>query len=386
MSFRAVEPMPSVMFLGDHFGYPSGVAHGATTYFLNVLPALKEAGIDVTACFLREPHILASNLKRSGIEPVFLSATSLNPLVILPVISLARANKCQIIHAGGIKATLVGRIVARILGISAIVHVHDMTYPNAILAKLHALFAASSDVGLSVSKAVESVLIHGYHVSPKQVRLAYNGIQLQRIFDVPFWAGAACRESLQIPPSKRVIAMIGRMHAVKGHRGMIEMMPWIVAGCPDALLLMIGDGPERRSFEDLVAQLGMQQYIRFIGHREDIPQLLAAVDLVVMPSVSEGMGIAAVEALAAGKPVIAYRVGGLPEVITDGLDGKLVAYGDQRTFVQEILSLLSDAPRMQAYGASGVISSDRFSLTRHISVLLECYREIAARRSRDNSS
>lgn len=372
------QSIPPVMFLGDHFGYPSGVAHGVTTYFLNTLPAIKKAGVDITACFLREPHPAAAPLKESGIDPIFLSAGAMNPFAVLPVAQLARKNGCQIIHAGGIKATLVGRIVARMLGIKAIVHVHDMTYPSTVISGLHRAFSARSDVGLCVSKAVETVVVDGYHVSPEQLRLAYNGIKLEKISNVPADAGATCRASLQIPDSKRVISMIGRMHAVKGHRGMIEMMPQIAAGCPEALLLLIGDGPERKDFEALVAQLGMQQHVRFLGHRDDIPLLLAASDLVVMPSVSEGMGLAAVEALAAGKPVIAYKVGGLPEVITDGMDGKVVAYGDQKTFAQEVVALLSDAPRMQAYGAYGVTSANRFSLDRHIDVLLECYREIAA--------
>jgi glycosyltransferase involved in cell wall biosynthesis len=169
------------------------------------------------------------------------------------------------------------------------------------------------------------------------------------------------------------------MHAVKGHRGMIEMMPHIVRRRPDALLLLIGDGPERGDFEALTNSLGMQRSIRFIGHREDIPSLLSASDVLVMPSIAEGMGLAAVEALAAGKPVVAYAVGGLPEVITDGEDGRVVPAGDQQAFVEEVVSLLEEPERRMAYGRYGRQAANRFDIDTHIDTLLACYREIASR-------
>jgi glycosyltransferase involved in cell wall biosynthesis len=382
--YRADEPrklaagLPPVMFLGDHFGYPSGVAHGVTTYFLNVLPAIKAAGVDMTACFLREPHPAAAALTHAGIDPVFLSASALNPLVVRPVASLAKSRGCRIIHAGGIKATLVARIVSRMIGAKAVIHVHDLTYPSAGISGLHRIFAARSDVGLCVSKAVQEVVVKGYHVHPQQLRIAYNGIRLERIQNVTSDAAQATRANLHLGQPSRLIAMVGRMHAVKGHRGMIEMMTQITASCPDAVLLLIGDGPERADFEALTKRLGLQRQVRFLGHREDIPQLLAAVDMVVMPSLSEGMGLAAVEALAAGKPIVAYAVGGLPEVISDNHDGKLVAAGDQRAFEREVIALLNDAGRRDLYGKQGVQSANRFSIDRHIDVLLDCYREMAA--------
>jgi glycosyltransferase involved in cell wall biosynthesis len=185
------------------------------------------------------------------------------------------------------------------------------------------------------------------------------------------------RRQLQIGEAASVIAMIGRMHPVKGHRGMVEMLPSIVRSCPSAVLLLVGDGPERAACEALVAQLGMNGHVRFLGQRSDIPELLAATDLVVMPSQSEGLGLAAIEALAAGKPVVAYAVSGLREVVSDNRDGTLVPAGDQAAFAQAVVTLLQDRRLLESYGQYATGAAERFSVERHIDALLTCYKGIA---------
>jgi glycosyltransferase involved in cell wall biosynthesis len=185
------------------------------------------------------------------------------------------------------------------------------------------------------------------------------------------------RRELQIGEGADVIAMVGRMHPVKGHRGMLQMLPDIVRSCPAAVLLLVGDGPERAPCEELVTRLSMQDHVRFLGQRTDIPELLAAADLVVMPSQSEGLGLAAIEALAAGKPVVAYGVSGLREVVSDNRDGKLIAAGDQNAFAQAVVTLLKDRRLMESFSKHATVAAERFSLERHIEALVSCYRDIA---------
>ena len=371
-------PVPSVMFLGDHFGYPSGVMHGVTSYFLNVLPALSAAGVDITACFLRDPHPAAAALRGSGIEPLFLSASPLDPFVVSRVASVAKERGCRIIHGCGIKATLVARLVARMVGASAIIHVHDLLYPKLLVSALHRAFSRSTDTGLCVSEAVRDVAINGYHVPPDRCRVVYNGIRIDAMRRVASDARSSLRKELQVADAADVIAMIGRMHPVKGHRGMVQMMPSILRSRPGTVLLLVGDGPERPACEALAARLGVQDHVRFLGQRTDIPELLSASDLVVMPSQSEGLGLAAIEALAAGKPVVAYGVSGLREVVSNDRDGKLVAAGDQNAFARAVVTLLEDRQLRESYSQYATVAAERFALERHIETLLSCYREIDA--------
>lgn len=374
----ASDKVPPVLFIADHFGYPAGVAHGATTYFIEVLPALVNAGVDLTACFLREPHPAAELLRQHGVNPNFLSAQKFNPAVALKVAKIARQNGCKILHASGFKGSLVARVVARIVGARTIVHLHDQLLPSRFVSALHRVAARPLDLGICVSRGVQEAAIKGYHLRPDRLRVVHNGIRLERIRDVAAGTRSLVRESLGFAPASRVIAMVGRMYPVKGHRSMLQMMGRIAKTCSAALLLVVGDGPERPACEAMVEQLGLRKHVRFLGHRTDVPELLAASDFVVMPSQTEGLGLAAIEALAAGRPVVAFDVGGLREVVTDGADGRVIRAGDQDAFVEAIVTLLSDQHLLNACGEQAALAAERFSLNRHIDKLLSCYREAAA--------
>jgi glycosyltransferase involved in cell wall biosynthesis len=377
------DKLPPVMVLGDHFGYPGGVAHGVTTYFLNVIPALVEQGVKLTPVFLREPHPAAAALRDRGIEPVFLSAHRWNVHVVFEVAQLVRRNGCRIIHAAGIKATLVARIVARLTHTEALVHVHDMLYPGAVVGGLHNFFSRRSDLGICVSRAVQDVIIAGYHVAPERARVVHNGIPLDHIRNVAPGTRERVRQILNLPGEASVIAMVARMHPIKGHRSMIQIMAEIVKSCPEAILLLVGDGPERAACESLVRDLCLARQVRFLGQRNDVPELLAATDLVVIPSQSEGLGLAGIEALAAARPVVAFDAGGLRDVVNDGLDGRLVKPGDKQAFAAAVIGLLKEPETLNAFGQRGAIAAERFSLEAHIRELLKCYQEAATPKCND---
>jgi len=366
------------MVLGDHFGYPGGVPHGVTSYFLQVLPALLDAGIDLTACFLREPHPAAEALRTRGITPIFLSASKWDPSVVMKVATLARRRRIGLMHATGLKGTLVARVAARLVGATAILHTHDLNEPGSALGFLQRVAARPTDMGVCVSEAVRSLTVCRYHVLQDRVRVIHNGIRLQEILNVPPETRAQVREELGLSANRPVLVMVGRMHPVKGHRAMLGMLPAITQRCPAAMLVLVGDGPERAGCERLAGELRLHNHIRFLGHRADVPRLLAAADVVVMPSVSEGLGLAAVEALAAGRPVVAFDVGGLREVVMDDITGRLVPAGDREAFVRAVLSIIEEPERCARYGARARIDCQRFSLDLHIRELIACYRDAAA--------
>ncbi len=264
--------VPPVLIMGDHLGYSAGVAHGVTTYFLQVLPALAAKGINLKACFLREPHPAADELREHGIEPTFLSARKWDPLVLMRVATIARQHRCRIVHACGLKATLAARIVSRKVHAGAIVHIHDFGYPGALLSILHRAFARPSDLGVCVSQAVGEVAIRGYHVRPDRVRVVHNGIRLDEIRNVPRDSGVRIRDALGISHESNVIAMVARMYPDKGHRQMLEMMRLIAQRLSDVVLLLAGDGPELPACQALAKELGIQERVCFLGHRNDVPE------------------------------------------------------------------------------------------------------------------
>lgn len=365
------------MVLADHFGYAGGVRHGVTTYLVHVLPLLVRAGVDLTVCFLRAPHAAAAELRARGIRPVFLDAAKWDPTVALRVAALARRNGVRLLHATGIKGTLVARIAGRLVGARTLLHVHDLNDPGAV-SVLQRLFARPTDAAVCVSEAVRELAVSRYHVRPARVRVARNGVPLEALRSAGAGARSRVRAELAIEPGRSVLAIVGRMHPVKGHRALLGMLPAIVRSCPRALLLVVGDGPERAPCEELARSLGMSQHVRFLGRRADVPRLLAAVDLLLMPSQSEGLGLAAIEALAAARPVIAYAVGGLPEVVVEGVNGRLVPPGDCEAFTHAVVDTLRDPGKRFSYARGAVSSAQRFSLEAHVQRLIECYRMAVA--------
>jgi glycosyltransferase involved in cell wall biosynthesis len=343
-----------------------------------VLPALRDAGIDLTVCFLREPHSAADVLRAQGITPIFLRAKKWDPSVVLRVATLARRGRTGLLHATGLKGTLVARVAARLVGATTILHTHDLNEPGGSLRFLQGLAARPTDMGVCVSEAVRSLTVHGYHVLPGRVRVIHNGIRLHEILSIAPGTRTQVREELSLNADQTVMAMVGRMHAVKGHRAMLTMLPAIVQRCPTAVLLLVGDGPEREGCENLAHELRLRKHVHFLGQRSDVPRLLAAADLVVMPSKSEGLGLAAVEALAARRPVVAFDVGGLREVVMDNETGRLVPAGDHEAFVDAVVSIIQDPERRGRYGERALVDSRRFSLECHVHKLIACYREAAA--------
>ncbi|HEU5443617.1 MAG TPA: glycosyltransferase family 4 protein [Steroidobacteraceae bacterium] len=369
-----VTDLPPVMVLADHMGYAEGVRHGVTTYLLHVLPLLAAAGIDLTVCFLREQHAAAADLHAHGIRPIFLGAGKWDPTVALRVAALARRRGVRLLHATGVKGTLVARIAARLIRARTLLHVHDLNDPGAALGALQRLVAQPTDAAVCVSQAVHELTVSRYHVQPERVRVARNGIPLEALRSAGAGARSRIRCELGIEPGRPVLAIIGRMHPVKGHRALLSMLPAIVRGCPGALLLVIGDGPERGPSEALAQDLGMARHVRFLGRRADVPRLLAAVDLVLMPSQSEGLGLAAIEALAASRPVIAFAAGGLPEVVADRVNGRLVPAGDCDAFAAAVIETLRDPGRRFSYARGAASSAEQFGVGAHIQRLIDCYR------------
>jgi glycosyltransferase involved in cell wall biosynthesis len=348
-----------------------------TTYYLNVVPPLSRE-VDLTVCLLREPHPAARELEGVGIKPIFFSAHRMDPFVVRQVASLVKQRGCRIIHASGMKAVLVARVVARLFDASMLVHVHDNNVPPMPVRFLHRSFARPTDLGICVSRAVCDTARTSYYVGRDRLRIVYNGIDLSRFRRVAPDARPRVRADLGIPSDARVLALIGRFYAVKGHEEMIRMMPAIAARCPDAVLIMAGDGPNRPGCESLAAQLNIQSQVRFLGQRNDVADLLGASDVLVVPSQIEGFPLAVVEALAIGRPVVGYDVGGVGEAVDAGQTGQLVPARNMDAFVAAVVSLLDDRATLAAFSKRASIAAEKFSIEAHVAKLLECYEEVRA--------
>ncbi|MBC7106760.1 MAG: glycosyltransferase, partial [Firmicutes bacterium] len=246
--------------------------------------------------------------------------------VVSRIVELVR--DADLVHTHGVRANLLGRIAARLARRPLVTTVHSllrMDYPT-LWTRLPNALAERLTRGLTrrfiaVSRQLAEELVRE-GVAPARVSVIYNGIDVEDF--QPRRPRDQVRRELGYGPGVPLVATVARLHPVKGHRYLLEAARLVVEARPEVRFLVVGAGPGRENLEAYAEQLGVGKQVRFTGFVSDVASLLGAVDLVVVPSLWEGFGLTAVEALNVGVPVVATAVGGLPEVVRPRETGLLV--------------------------------------------------------------
>lgn len=172
------------------------------------------------------------------------------------------------------------------------------------------------------------------------------------------------------------ILCVGRLEKVKGHQYLIDAFSKIIKEIPRAKLILVGDGSERRNFEKQAEELGVKDSVRFAGEirHDELPHYYHQADVFVMPSLSEGFGITAIEAMACGVAVIATRVGGLLDIIADGKGGILVEAGDSRAIARAVLFLSNNPQKTRLLKGQGIERAQEYSWDRVASRVTALYK------------
>jgi glycosyltransferase involved in cell wall biosynthesis len=199
------------------------------------------------------------------------------------------------------------------------------------------LRAIAAGVGryVAVSDDIAVQLVERMRWPAAKVDVVYNAVRLDR-FGAP---AAALRDELTAGGRRRLVLTAARLDAQKGHPVLLRA----AAELPEAAFAFAGDGPERATLEAQTAELGLGERVAFLGHRTDVPELLAACDVFALPSLFEGSSLALLEAMAAGRAVVSSAIGGTDELIADGETGLLVAPGDADALARALRRLLGDA-------------------------------------------
>ena len=238
------------------------------------------------------------------------------------------------------------------------------------------LFEKSLDRYIAVSGAVAQQLCQTFRVPPHKVQVIHNSIPSSG-FDGP--ANQALRSALSRGTDHPILLTVARLDLQKGHTYLFKA----IRQFPDAIFVMAGDGPARTVLETQAHDLGIDNRVIFLGHRKDIPDLLASCDVFVLPSVYEGLPLSVLEAMAAGKPVVATAVGGTPEAVVEGETGFLVPPGDPAALATAIQRLLSNPSLAQKMGAVGRVRvRQEFSSATMVQRVTQTYEELLDRHGR----
>jgi glycosyltransferase involved in cell wall biosynthesis len=357
----------------DRLRFHVGLAYGRVESVTD-LDALRQAGVE-----LFEIPTLVRDIK-----------PAMDLQAVLALWSLLRRERPAIVHTHTSKAGAVGRIAAWLARVPVVIHTpHGHVFygyygrvMSGLIRLVERALATITDriVTLTDRGAQEHVRLK--IAGPEKFTAVLSGIPLETFRSVRV-NPAAKRRELGLPPEGPVVGTVGRLVPIKGHTWLVRAVPFVVAEFPEARFVLVGDGPLGAGLRKLAEGLGVGRHVVFLGTRQDVPECLAALDLFVLPSLNEGMGRALVEAMAVGLPVVATRVGGVPDIVAHGTTGLLVPPQDAEALAAAVLELLRDRKRMAAFGeAAGRSIDERFDVRTMVSNLERLYETVWSEKHR----
>lgn len=206
---------------------------------------------------------------------------------------------------------------------------------------------------IGVSQHTSDHVIETENTPPEKVVTIYNGIDFDRVKTSTDDFRARIRKELDAE-DKFLILTTGRLHPEKGYPYLFEAISKIKKSVNKPFVWLIaGKGSFEKQFRQQVADLGIEDVVKFLGFRKDMPDLMAAADLFVLPSVAEAFGVVFAEAIYLGTPIVATNIGGIPEIVTDGVDGKLVPPADSTAIAEKVADLLNNPSKLKSLSGSG---------------------------------
>jgi glycosyltransferase involved in cell wall biosynthesis len=370
-----------VLYLRSSSGF-----HGPEKQIVLLAQGVRDAGFDPGILLLYRQdktmpaiHPLVKVAKERGVPAHQLADRNRFSLrTIWQIAKTLTEGEFGLLHAHGYKANILGLLAARLTGVPIIgtVRLHtETTTPLKLYKRLDLLALRLCDHVVTVSEDLRREALSA-GLAPDKVTTIWNGIDV-----VSFAAQAVCgttiREELDLGPDERVVTAIGRLTSQKGYSYLLQSVPLVLQALPETRFLIAGDGPLRSKLEREAYSLGIGSSVYFLGYRTDVAPLIALSDLIVMPSLREGLPNVILEALALAKPVIATAVGGIPEIITHQVSGILIPPRDPVRLAESILQVLTVLALARGLGERGRQEvTERFTVAAMVDRTVTLYRQV----------
>jgi glycosyltransferase involved in cell wall biosynthesis len=301
---------------------------------------------------------------------------------------MIRKRRYDIVHTHTSKAGILGRWAAWMAGVPRIIHTTHGHIFHGYFGKLPISFfiLAERVTALITDKIVVLTRMERDDhfrlkiAPPDRFAVIPAGIDLS-VFSIDPESGRRLRRELGVPEGDVVFGSVARLDPIKGSRFLIDAMPQVVEKYPGTTLVLVGDGSEREGLMKQCRALGIQDHVIFAGYQEDVLKYLNLMDVFVLASINEGMGMALVEAMACAKAIIATRTGGIPEIIEDGHNGILVPPGDADALGRAMMELLAHPDtRSRLQENTKKFDLQRFSIDKMVSDTDRLYTSLLARK------
>ena len=345
---------------------------------------------EVLFCTVTDRHDgpLADELSKNGMIRYDLSARRLaDPFALLRLIMLIRRERIDIVHAHGQDASILAAIAKRFLNVPLVITRHVLVEPSENWRQhLRAWFALaairSANAVVAVSSAVADRLAEIAHLKRSDVRVIPNGIEIEK-FNRPELIDHRedFRTELGFGPKDHIVLVPAVLRKGKGHEMLLQSIPAIRSRIPTAYVLIAGSGECEDELRFKARSLG--NAVIFLGERDDIPKLLTACDLVVLPSIEEALPTVLIEAAAASRPVVATCVWGVKEVVAHDRTGILVPPNDPIDLGEAVVKILSNHNLARKFGEEAYkLAHERFSIDLQIEKTLELWSDVIKGASR----
>jgi glycosyltransferase involved in cell wall biosynthesis len=355
----------------------TGTNGGAQEHVYNLVTRLDPDFYDVSVVSL-SPGSAVRKLQRHGIDTVVIDEP--DDAIATGILAGYLADvRADVVHNHMYRAEIVGTKAAIALGEGGhrrpwiIGTVHSSRVRSCDDQEELRRLTASMDHLVVVSNAIDAkVEDEGRTSAPRS--LIYNGVDLDRYdHQEPC---CTLREEYRMEPDAPIVGVVGRLELEKGHPTLLEAWPLVLAEVPLAYLLVVGEGSRMDALRQIAREQGIERHVIFTGRRDDIPAVTAAFDVAVLPSYREAQGLTILEAMALSRPVVASRVGGIPEMVEDGVTGLLVPPHDPRALAAAIVRLLTDHPLADMVARAGHdLVHDRFCVQLMVNAVQELYDE-----------
>jgi len=346
---------------------------GATEHIALLSQGLREAGVKVllaTAGGKSEEALL-----EAGVEIIHARLAPSSPSNLLTASAqlarVVRSRHVSLIHSHHRFGNLVGRLASRLAGVPLVVTVHEFRHNKRWLGRLLA-----GDRTIAPSAALARHLRSHYGFDPETIAVIPNAISVKAA--KPRVAGVKARQGEL--KDALVVGYLGRLSAEKGVRYFVESIPLASRECPGTTYVVFGDGPEEHELRTLANRLRIDDTTLSFRGWSDPLEAMDGLDIVVIPSLEEGFAYVALEAMRASLPIVATRVGGLPEIVADHESGFLAPPRDPAAIASAVCALLRDSEMRIRFGRRGrTILEERFSLEAMIRATLRVYESALGR-------
>ena len=319
---------------------------GAESVLISIVEGLDKKRYRSQVCLLSDGW-LKRELDRRGIDNAIVSQPhSVDPAWLYRIYRLLKDRKIHVMHSHEFATNVYASFLSRLTGIPLVATIHGKNYYGDRWRRRAAYrFVARHSSMTVVSADLKRFVAETIGITPARLHVVHNGIDISR-YDLGD-QHRAVRAELGVSDRQRVIGTVGNLFAVKGQTYLLKACREVQRVFHDFVLLIAGEGDQLEPLRREASELGLAHNVRFLGFRNDVPLLLQAIDVFALPSLSEGLPLCILEAMAVRKPVVATNVGGVAEVVDEGLTGYLVPPRNPQAMAEKLISLLSN-PRAAA--------------------------------------